>query len=459
MPSPPPSRFGKGAGGLGNSLPKPRPRPGGGPGGAVGLGCLLSKDTIINSSFDNWRKRLGDSFPALGHRNYRLFWTGSLVSQIGSWLQSITYGWLVYKLTRDAWQIGFIGFLGSLPMLLFSLLGGVAADRLDKRRFITLTQTVFMTTAFILSALVYWKAIQVWHVAVIALVNGTMMAFDNPARQALVQDLVGKEDLINGIALNSAAFNGARVLGPALAGILVAHFGMAICFFLNGLSFLFVIAALLMIRTQPPPLREDDHNVWAHVKEGLLYIRRHPVIRVLIAMVGVRSVFGLPYAILMPMMAGEVLHVDAAGLGKLMSATGVGALIGALGTARFGDRRHKGLTLLRADIAFACALTAFSLSRNFHLSLAFLVLLGASWVTYMTTMNTLIQTLSQDRLRGRVISVYMMVFGGMTPLANLQAGAVARALGVPAALLIGGLACGLSAAWVALFREDIRRLK
>jgi len=344
-------------------------------------------------------------------------------------------------------------------MLFFSLFGGVVADRVDKRRFLVFSQSIFMVLAFILSALVHLHLIRVWQVALLAFLNGLTMAFDAPARQAYVQDLVGKKDLMNGIALNSTAFNGARILGPAIAGLLVVHVGMAICFFLNGVSFLPFIGALLLIRTPPPPDRENHQNVWENLKEGLTYIRRDPVIRLLILMVAVRSIFGMPYATLMPLMAGDILKVGAVGLGKLMSATGIGALIGALGVARFGHQRRKGITLFKADICFALALIGFALSRSFPLSLALLAFLGASWVTYTATANTLLQTLAAEELRGRVISAYMLVFGGMTPLANLQAGAMARWLGVPSALFLGGAICGTFALWVALSRPNIRSLE
>ncbi len=383
---------------------------------------------------------LGLAFASLRHRNFRLFWTGQMVSLIGTWMQSVAQGWLVLTLTDSAFLLGLVGAIGSLPVLFLALPGGVAADRFDKRRLLIFTQSTAMALALILAALTHYGLVRIWQVVLLAALSGSVFAFDAPSRQAFTIELVGKEDLLNAIALNSAVFNAARILGPALAGVLIGFIGMAGCFFLNGLSFLAVIFGLWLIsgkRTAP----KTSGSAWREMREGLSYSWSHPVIRPLVTIVAVFSIFGMPYAMLMPVFARDILAVGPRGLGFLMTANGVGALAGSLGLAAFNRPKGRGRLVLSAGLVFSLAVAAFSLSRSFTLSLALLPLVGWSMVSQTATINTLLQTTVPDGLRGRVMSLFTFVFMGMMPFGSLLAGSLAQRFGAPAALKAGAAIC------------------
>ncbi|MRR10260.1 MFS transporter, partial [bacterium] len=303
--------------------------------------------------------RYPPTFASLEHRNFRLFWLGQLVSLVGTWLQQVALSWYVLALTDSAFLLGAVSAIGSLPVLLLSLPGGVVADRVPKRGLLIVTQGVAMLMAFLLAALVHFQVVRLWHIVAIAAVSGSAFAFDAPARQSYQAELVPREKLLNAIALNSAIFNGARIMGPALAGLLYAAIGPAGCFLLNGASFLAVIGSLWLITARSAPPRREL-SAWDDMRTGVTYVWRAPAVRGFITIVAVFSVFGMAYAVLMPVFARDVLHVGARGFGFLMTATGAGALAGALGLATFGRMKRRGEFVFAAGLLFAAAATALA---------------------------------------------------------------------------------------------------
>lgn len=380
------------------------------------------------------------TFAALRHRNFRLFWSGQLISLVGTWMQNVAQGWLVLTLTNSAFMLGLVSAIGSLPILFLALPGGVAADRFPKRNLLLITQSLAMVLALTLAVLTHLQMIRIWQVVAIAALAGSAFAFDAPSRQAFVIELVGRRDLLNAIALNSAIFNAARILGPALAGVLIGTIGLAGCFFLNGISFIAVIVGLWLIRMPRPEARVSG-SVIRDMKDGLSFAWRDIRVRSLIAIIAIFSVCGMPYAMLMPVFARDVLKVGARGLGFLMTANGVGALAGALGLASFRWEQGRARLVLISGIAFALALAAFSLSRSFWLSLAVLPCIGWSMVSQTATINTILQSIVPDAMRGRVMSLFTLVFMGMMPFGSFLGGSLAQRLGAPGAVRIGAVVC------------------
>lgn len=381
------------------------------------------------------------------------------ISFIGTWIQTIAQSWLVFALTQSAFLLGLVGFLGSLPIFLFSLYGGVVADRVNKRNLLMFTQTAFMALAFILALLTYLKMISPYQIILIALLNGAVGAFDMPTRQALVKELAGSEHLFNAIVLNSVAFNSSRVIGPALAGIFVAVIGLSGCFLINGISFLAAIAALFFIKLPGSPVRINaGHDAWGEVKEAFGFIKSNRQIFAAIIVAAVVSLFGVSYTILMPIFADEVLKVGVRGLGILMSCSGVGALLGALLLAKLGDFPHKGRVLFLAAFIFSISLMAFASSRSYGGSMAILVCMGSSSVSALAILNSMLQVKVPDALRGRVMSVFMLVLAGLMPFGNLISGSVSQILGAPAAVFLGGLLCTVFFIAVGLFFPEIRKI-
>lgn len=380
-------------------------------------------------------------FSSLQVRNYRVYWLGMFVSLIGTWIQQVAQSWLVFELTNSAFLLGVVGFLSSIPIFLLSLFGGVLADRLNKRNILILTQTIFMVLAFILAVLTQNKLITPAQIMIIALLNGIVMAFDAPARQAVVVELVGKTHLFNAIALNSVAFNSSRIIGPALAGILVATIGMSGCFYINGISFLAVLIALWTISIKRGINDVKSKGAFHDLKEGLIFIKNNRLILALISNVAVISLFGVAHIILMPIFANDILKVGIKGLGVLLSASGMGALIGALILAKLGDSKRKGRLLYASTILFSFALIIFSLSKIYWLSLVAMFLVGGTSVTAVALINTLLQMRVEDKFRGRVMSVFMITFAGLMPFGNLIAGSIAQVMGVSFAVMLGGSIC------------------
>jgi MFS family permease len=392
---------------------------------------------------------------ALAHRDYRRFFLGQLVSLVGTWMQSVAQSWLVYRLTGSAVLLGAVGFASQIPVFLLSPVGGVVADRYPRRAILLATQGAMMLLAFALAALTLAQRITVPEIVALAALLGVANGFDVPARQSFLVELVPREDLLNAIALNSSMFNGARIVGPAIAGVLVAAVGEGWCFLANAVSYLAVIAGLLTLRgTRAAPAAHA--GALAEIAEGFRFVAATPPIRSLLLLIGVVSLTGVPYVVLMPVVAGDVLHAGSGALGLLMGASGLGALAGALTLARRTTVRGLGNWVANAAFAFGGALVAFSASRRLGLSIALLVPVGYAMMLQMSSSNTLIQSMVPDRLRGRVMSVYSMMFLGMAPFGAMFAGAVAERIGAPWAIAIGGAA---SVAAALVFRRELPRLR
>jgi MFS family permease len=378
---------------------------------------------------------------ALRHRNYQLFFGGQLISLIGTWMQQVAEAWLVYRLTGSSALLGVAGFISQFPVFLLAPIGGTVADRHDRHRIVVLTQTASMVLPLTLSVLTLTGHVRVWQVFLLAGCLGVVNAFDIPARQAFIVDMVGHEDLMNAIALNSSMVNGARVVGPAVAGLLVAAVGEGWCFLLNGISYLAVIAGLLMMEVTRQRKLAGPRSAVRDAIEGFRFVARTTPVRALLILLGVVSFAGMPYAVLMPVVADSTLHAGARGLGLLMGASGVGALGGALLLASRKGVSGLGRWVAFSAAAFGVALMVFSLSRYFLLSLAMLVPVGFFMMVEMASSNTLIQSMVPDHLRGRVMAVYSMMFMGMGPFGALAAGAVAERLGAPETIAAGGAIC------------------
>jgi MFS family permease len=388
--------------------------------------------------------RLPATFRALRHRNFQLFFGGQFISLTGTWMQNVAQSWLVYRLTGSVVLLGMIGFASQIPVFLLTPIGGATADRYNRHRILLITQSVAMLLAFVLAFLTLTERIQIWHLFVIASGFGIANAFDIPTRQAFAVDMVGKEDLINAIALNSSMFNGARIVGPAIAGILVAAVGEGWCFFGNAVSYIAVLSGLLMMNITPV-IRPRAGSTFSNIAEGFGYVIRTKPVLALLLLLGLVSVTGMPYAVLMPIFADQILGGGSSTLGFLMGASGSGALIAALVLA---SRRHVfglGRWVVLACAGFGISLILFSLSRNFWLSAAILVPVGFAMMTQMSSSNTLIQAMIPDELRGRVMSVYSMMFMGMAPLGSLLAGMLAGIIGAPETVALGGIVCLASA--------------
>ena len=370
-------------------------------------------------------------------------------------MQSVAQSWLVYRLTGSSLLLGSVGFASQIPVFLVAPLGGIVADRQNRQRVVICTQAASMLLACVLAALTLTGMVQVWHIFVLASLLGVVNAFDIPGRQSFLVDMVGKEDLMNAIALNSSLFNGARIIGPAIAGILVARIGEGWCFFANAISYIAVITGLLMMRVQSRAHRPSGSPL-AHIIEGFRFVRQTGPIRAILFLLGLVSLVAMPYTVLMPVFADKILHGGARGLGILMGATGVGALLGALTLATRTDVRGLGRWVALSCGGFGLSLLLFSLSRHFWLSVALLLPVGFSMMLQMSSSNTLIQAMVPDHLRGRVMAVYSMMFMGMAPFGALLGGALADRLGAPLTVSIGAVACLGGAALFGLHLPKIR---
>jgi MFS family permease len=376
---------------------------------------------------------------ALLHRNFQLFFGGQLISLIGTWIQNIAQAWLVYRLTGSALLLGSVGFASQILVFLLAPLGGLAADRFNRQRIVMAMQTASMLLAFTLARLTLSGKVQVWHVFVLAALLGAVNAFDIPSRQAFLADMVGKDDLMNAIALNSSIINGARMIGPAVAGILVAKIGEGWCFFANGLSYMAVIVGLLLMKVRCPR-GTLDRSPLHQLTEGFRFVRSTAPIRALLLLLGLVSLVGMPYVVLMPIFADRILHSGARGLGILMGATGVGALLGAL-TLAF----RQGINGLLRWVPWCCGgfgagMLLFSFSRSFWWSVFLLLPVSYCMLLQMACSNTLIQAMVPDALRGRVMAIYSMTFMGMPPFGALLGGALADRMGAPIAVALGAVA-------------------
>jgi MFS family permease len=402
---------------------------------------------------------------AFRHRNYRLFWAGQLISLIGTWMQSVAQAWLVLQITNDPFALGLLSVAQFGPVMVLGLFGGVIADNLPKRQTLIATQAVQMILAFVLAGLVATGSVQVWHIMVLAFLLGCANAVDMPTRQSFTVEMVGRADVANAVAHSSAVFNGARVIGPAVAGITIGLVGIAPCFALNGLSFLAVIAGLLRMRDSELHLGARSQRptsvgaVFENLAEGLRYVRRTPIVLLAISTVGLSSTFAINWGVSVPPMVRDVLHSDAAGYGFIMALTGVGSLLGALYIAFTG--RASVRLLIGGALLLSVLFTAFGLSRSYPLSMICMFGAGAGMIAMAASANTMIQLAVPDHLRGRVMSVYTTVFAGSTPIGGLATGALASAYGIAATVILSGvlsIAVALAGAAYALRNPDAVRV-
>jgi MFS family permease len=413
-------------------------------------------ETPINPRKTSSERGLPAVLRALHHRNFQLFFSGQLISLTGTWMQSIAESWLVYRRTGSALMLGTVGFASQIPVFLVAPIGGIVADRYNRRHVVIATQVASMVLATILAILTLTDVVRVRYVFVLAALLGVVNAFDIPARQSFLVDMVGKEDLMNAIALNSSMFNGARVVGPAIAGILVARFGEGRCFAANAISYIAVLIGLLMMRVERPAALASAASPLAHIVEGFRFVRHTAPIRALLILLGIVSLVAMPYTVLMPLFADQVLHGGAQGLGILMGATGVGALLGALTLAARTGVKGLGRWVAFSCGGFALSLMLFALSRNFWLSAALLLPVGFCMMLQMASSNTLIQAMVPDSLRGRVMAVYSMMFMGMAPFGALLGGALADRIGAPFTVGLGAVAGLGGAVWFGITLPKVR---
>jgi MFS family permease len=402
--------------------------------------------------------QLPTALRALGHRNYSLFFAGQLISLIGTWMQSVGEMWLVYRLTHSSLLLGTAGFFSQIPVFLLAPFGGMLADTRDRRKILVATQSSAMVLAGILAVLTLTGVVRVWHVFTLAALLGVVNAADIPTRQAFVADLVARDDLMNAIALNSSMFNGARVVGPAVAGILIASIGEGWCFFANSASYIAVITGLLMMSfgSQRQRKLQMEISAFEHIAEGFRFVFSTPPIRALMMLLGAVSLFGISYAVLMPVFADQILHVGAHGLGILMGFSGGGALLGAIALAMKKRVQGLGRWVTVSAAMFGVALMAFSFSQHFWLSCLLIFCAGFFMMVQMSSSNTLIQSMVPDRLRGRVMAVYSMMFMGMAPLGSILAGGVAERLKAPLTVAGGAGLCVVAAGVFGHFLPQIR---
>jgi MFS family permease len=394
----------------------------------------------------------------LQHRNFRLYFAGQLISVAGTWMQVVAQAWLVYQLSHSELMLGVVGFAAAIPSLLISPWGGVVVDRVNKRNLLVITQAASMVLAFILAALTFTGIIQVWQIVLLAGITGVINAFDGPARQAFVVEMVGREDLPNAIAVNSMMFNGARIIGPALGGILLATVGTAWCFFINGLSFLAVIGCLLLMHLTPRAQILQIGSPWNDLKHGLRYVLLHRNIFALLMLALIFSVFGISYNTIMPAFIDQVLDAGATGYGLLNAFVGIGAVIGAFIMARYGDRGQRGRWLVWMNLTFPFILILFAFNTQFILALGLAVVLGVGFMLVFTIINTLLQTNVDDQMRGRVMGLYTLTFFGFAPFGNLAMGQLAEKWGMSVIITVSAICAFVLAAIVILLVPQVRKL-
>ena len=394
---------------------------------------------------------------ALRHRNFQLFLSGQALSMVGTWVQTIAQSWLIYRITGSSVMLGLVGFAGQIPYLVLSPIGGVVADRTNRRWMVTATQILSTIQAVLLGVLTLTHTVKPWHIIALALGLGIVGVFDMTGRQSFLVEMVGKEDLMNAIALNSTVYQSGRVIGPAIAGVMVARIGEGWCFMVNAASFLGVIAGLLMMRLPPAQRRELTTSSLEHFREGWVFVRNHAPSRALLVMLGVTSICNYPFLVLMPIFADQVLHGGPATLGVLMSSMGVGAILGALYMASRTGVQGLSRTIAFSTLLYSAGLLLFSFSRNLHLSNFALTLVGAGLLLSVSATNTSLQTIVPDALRGRIIGFYGMMFMGMAPIGSLLAGWLAGVIGAPYTVAMGAVIC-IAAALIFYRKRTVVRM-
>jgi len=408
----------------------------------------------MNDVINNNQNNSGLQFllRALRNRNYRLFFTGQGLSLIGTWMQSVAMGWLVYRLTNSPFYLGIVGFASQVPVLIAAPLGGVLADRLDRKRILIITQLLSMFQALAVTILAMTGVIQPWHIIILGMLLGAINGFDMPTRQAFVCELVDNpDDLPNAIALNSFIFNGARLIGPPIAGILIALTGEGICFLINAVSFVPVLAAFAAMKIKPITIARHNGPLLAGLKEGVSYAFGFVPIRVILILLVFIGLVAMPYAVLLPVFARDVLNGDSKTLGFLMAASGVGATTGAMFLASQRNVGRLGGIIASSMCTFAIGIIVFSASRTLWFSMIMMALIGFGLMVLIVSLNTLLQTIVDDEKRGRVMSLYSMAFIGMAPLGSLLAGSSAHSIGAPLTVRLCGVLCLLAA--VLFFRK------
>jgi len=383
-------------------------------------------------------------FRALRHRNFRLFWCGQLISLIGTWMQSVAQAWLVLELTHSSFKLGMVTALQFLPMLFLSFFTGPFIDYLEKRRIIICTQFSLMALAFILAILDWTGVVQYWHVVILAILLGIVNTIDMPARQSFIIEMVGREDLMNAIALNSSIFNAARAIGPAMAGLLIANAGTASCFFFNGLSFMAVLWCLFLITVKGNPHEErKSYSIIKDIRETIHYIKNTPALLITILLVAVISIFGTNFNVLVPVFTKMELNRDAAAFGFLMSSFGVGALLGAVSLTLLSRYGPHPIFLLGGGICLSTFLILLGFQKSYSLTALLLGCAGCSMVIFFGMANTTIQLNTEHRLRGRVMSIYTLTFAGFSPFGSIFAGSVSNLITAPLTFALGGIICGI----------------
>jgi len=396
---------------------------------------------------------------ALRHRNYRLFFGGQSVSLVGTWITRVATSWLVYRLTGSALLLGVVGFCGQIPTLVISPFAGVLVDRHDRHRILVITQALSMLQSLALALLALPGIITVGEILFLQLVQGVINAFDTPARQSFIVDMIeDKNDLPNAIALNSTMVNGSRIIGPSIGGIVIAAVGEGWCFMIDAISYLAVIASLLAMQVEKKPKREVEGRVLDELRAGLTYVSRSVPMRSALFLLALVATMGMPYTVLMPAIATDRLHGGAHTLGFLMTASGLGALAGALYLASRNSVLGLGRAMMLSTIAFGAGLIAFSQSRLLWVSLLLLPIVGGGMMVETASTNTILQTIVEERMRGRVMSFYTMAFLGTAPLGSLFAGLLAARIGAPMTILIGGVACIAAGIWFGLRLPSLRAL-
>ena len=404
-----------------------------------------------------WTRRFSGAFPALQSRNYRLYFAGQFISLVGTWLQIVAQGWLVWQLTNSALALGVISAIGALPILLFTLFGGVIVDRFSKKKILVLTQIASMALALVLGLLTLLHIINVWQIALLAFLLGMVNAVDAPARQAFVVEMLDKEiHLPSAIALNSGVFNVARVIGPSVAGFLIAVTGVGWAFILNGLSYIAVIAAFFFMRIKEAVDHVHPHPLLA-IKEGVSYAVRHPLIKALLMFTGVVSVFGWSYMTIMPLVSETVLHQGAVGLSYLYTAAGAGSLLGVVVVSALGHKINPLIFILGGNAVFTTGIMSFTFTTSFPVALGFLFIAGAGLLSQFSMMNVTIQKAVLQKYRGRVMSLHTLMFLGLSPLGSFQIGYFAEHFGPGFAIRLGAGISFLVALIILKYRKKIER--
>lgn len=395
-------------------------------------------------------------FRSLYRRDFSIFWVGNFLSNIGTWMQNIALGWLILIITNSPFLLGLNAFLSQIPALIFALPGGAIADRLNRRKLMLITQSAMMLFALLLAILTSFRQVTITEILLISSLTGIATALNYPAYQALIPDLVPPEDLMNAIALNSAQFNMSRAIGPTVAGLALGTLGAAACFYLNTVSFLALIIALLMI-TIPPLQKREGPKFWSAMFDGVRYVNEHRMLIVLLTVPAFLSLLGLPFIVLMPVVARNLIKVGASGLGYLMGGAGVGAVIAALAIAAKGPMEHRGRLILTSATLFSLSLILLAGAHNFWWAFFLLAVMGATIVGTLTLTNTTLQMTTPQPLRGRIMGMYYMAMSGMLPFGSLQAGAMAQALGTRFALGFGGTACLVYFSILQIFLNRLRQ--